>query len=201
MKSSAPTPLPHEPKLAPPGAGIPLHQRIVLHLFVKPLIASRAPWEESQESFLKITRKIRRELEGLSQEQIETKVLVPPMTGLEDSSRYWSIAMTLEHLVIVGSQLMPLVQALSAGSVPDAKADIAALKPSGKPTTQEILENFRKFCDDDFPALLPSLKNRRSPLQFRHPWFGKMNAQAWYWLLGAHQGIHLRQIRAIKKGL
>jgi len=189
------------PKLAPPGAGIPIHQRLALRLLVNPLVASRSPWEESQETFLKITKKIRRELEGLTPEQLEKKVLIEPMTGLEDSSRFWSIAMTLDHVLIVARQIEALIRELDAGRVPPGVASTAALKPSGVPGTREILQSFDQFCDEEFPALLPSLKDRQSPTKFLHPWFGPMKAQAWYWLLGTHHGIHLKQIRAIKKGL
>lgn len=189
------------PRLAPPGAGIPLYQIVALRLMVKPLIANRSPWEESQENFLRITRKIRRELEGLSPEQLEKKVLIEPMTGLEDSSRYWSIAMTLDHVLIVARQMAMLIKELDAGRTPPGVASTAAVKPSGAPTANEILASFDQFCDVEFPALLPSLQNRQSPVKFLHPWFGPMKAQAWYWLLGTHHGLHLKQIRAIKKGL
>lgn len=190
-----------EPKLAPPGAGIPFPQKLVLRFFVRPLIAQRTPWEESEKRFLKITEKIEAELAGLSPAQLEKRVLIAPLTGLEDSSRNWSIAMTLDHLWIVGSQIFLLVRALDAGLVPPGEADTAKVKPSGALATSEALSRFREFSQADFPALLPSLSRKKSPARFRHPWFGRMTAQGWYWMLATHQAVHLAQIRAIKKGL
>lgn len=188
-----------ELQLAPPGAGIPLPAQIFLRLFIRPFKAEKADWAESKLRFEKTTQKILREIEGLSEEQISQRVLVPPQMGLEDSSRYWSIAMTLEHLELVNRLMAQLIQALTHGIVPDAKADIAKMKPMRNLSAAESLQIFRRFSLEEFSII--SIGDRNSQLRFAHPWFGKMTARAWYWLMAIHQGIHLQQIRAIKKGL
>lgn len=187
------------PQLAPPGAGIPFHHRLLLRYYIKPFVASKSSIEASKKSFEKLSEKILKELEGLSEAQLQTKILVPPQAGLEDSSRFWSIAMTLEHLGIVGRKLILLINSLSQNLPIYEKADIGKLKPFGEMTVAESIQDFKKFVFDEFPNV--HLPDPDPGNLFEHPWFGPMNCRQYYWLLGTHQAIHLKQIRAIKKGL
>jgi hypothetical protein len=186
------------PRLAPPGAGIPLHHKLLLRFYVRPFVAAKTPIEASKRTFEKVTEKILQELQGLSEQELTQKVLVPPQTGLEDSSRFWSIAMTLEHLGIVGRKLCLVIEALSKGQTINEKADIGTLKPFGQMSASESLRDFQNFADEFARVQVP---HPDSIHRFLHPWFGRMNCREWYWLLGAHQSIHLKQIRQIKKGL
>jgi DinB superfamily len=190
-----------EPKLAPPGAGIPWIQKKFLQYYVGPYVASRTPFELSRDRFVRTSAKILQELEGLSEPQLGQRVLVPKQTGLEDSSRYWSIAMTLDHIVIVGRQVVMVIDSLDSGVVPEVVADTSKVKPLGALSPQDAVQMFRDFSERDFPPVLPRLRNRNSKLRYRHPWFGPIPLQAWYWLLNTHSRIHLLQIRAIKAGL
>lgn len=190
-----------EPQLAPPGAGIPLPQRILCRYYLRPFVAGRSKWEESKKHFEKLSEKILKEIEGLSENQLNQRVLVPAQPGLEDSSRYWSVAMTLEHLVIVGRAILAGVESLSHEQVPDYKVDTAKVKPSGKRTADDDIADFKKFSSEEFAALHEKIKNKDSRITLSHPWFGPMTAKEWYWLLAMHQGIHLKQIRNIKKNL
>jgi uncharacterized damage-inducible protein DinB len=190
-----------EPNLAPPGAGIPFPQKLFLQYFVKPFVAAKVSWEESEKNFHRINEKIFAAIEGLTEEQMSRKILVPPQRGLEDSSRFWSIKMTLEHLVIVSSQKIKLITALTEEKIPDGKADTATVKPHNEMSVQETLEKFKKLVTTDFSQLNASMKNKNSKLKFNHPWFGMMTAQQWHWLMPMHHGLHLKQIREIKKKL
>jgi hypothetical protein len=192
--------LKYEPKLAPPGAGIPILQKFFLQYFVKPFVAAKTPWETSEERFNRINQKILNEVQGLSEQQLTERVLIPPQQGLEDSSRYWSIKMTLEHLVIVTTQMFLLVTELSKNVVPDGKADTAAVKPHDLISYEKTMEQFKKLITIDFAHLNKNIVNRNTQVRFQHPWFGKMNAKEWYWVLAMHHGLHLKQIREIKKG-
>lgn len=187
------------PKLAPPGAGIPFTQKLFLKLYLGPFVAAKTPWEKSKQNFEKITEKILKEVEGLNDKQLNQKILVPPQPGLEDSSRFWSIAMTLEHMVIVGKEIQQAVESLTHGALPNKKADIGKLKPHGELTALESVQIFKTFTLEEFPKI--KIGDRNSKLKLLHPWFGLFSAQQWYWLLGAHQLLHLRQIREIKKRL
>jgi hypothetical protein len=187
------------PALAPPGAGIPFPQKLFLRVYVRPFVAARSSIEDSKNTFEKITDKILREIADLTDDDLKQKVLVPPQKGLEDSSRYWSIAMALEHLGIVGRKIFSVIDALSHNQTINEKADTAKVKPLGHMSTQESLNDFKAFALSEF--LKVQVPNPDSKNKFQHPWFGPMNSREWYWLLGAHQAIHLQQIRAIRKEL
>jgi hypothetical protein len=190
-----------EPKLAAPGAGVPFPQKVMMRFIVKPFIASRTPWEKAEKNFHRINEKILAAIEGLNETQLSTRVLVPPQIGLEDSSRYWSIKMALEHLVIVSTQMMMLIPALTRGVIPPGKADTGAVKPHVDVKLQDALTQYKKLITQDFDQLNAAIADRNSKTKFYHPWFGQMTAQHWYWLLGQHHAIHLKQIREIKKRL
>src|SRR5690349_7662896 len=121
--------------------------------------------------------------------------------GLEDSSRFWSIAMALEHMVIVGKGISEGLAELTAGNLPDYKVDIAKLKPFGTMTGKESIELFKKFSIEDYRKMVLSITDLSSDLKLAHPWFGMFNAKQWFWLLSIHHGLHLKQIRGIKKRL
>lgn len=191
-----------EPKLAAPGAGVPFPQKLLMKFYVRPFIAAKTPWEVSEKNFRRINEKIMKELEGLSERQLLTRILVPPQTGLEDSSRYWSITMVLEHLLIVSLPMTQLIPALSKGFVPEGEADPGKVKPHVTVDLPTTLEKFKKLISTDFENLNAAIQRpANSKARFLHPWFGGMNAQEWYWLLAMHHGLHLKQIREIKKRL
>ncbi len=181
--------------------GVPFYQRWFLRFFVGPFIAKRTPWAVSEQNFHKISGRLLKEIENLSEKQLTTKILVPPQMGLEDSSRFWSIAMALEHMVIVGEAIMSGVTLLASHQSPPIKVDLAAVKPVGLMPYEESVSEFKFFISDDYKKFLLEIQDRNSTSTLAHPWFGPFNAQQWFWLLSMHQAIHLKQIREIKKRL
>jgi hypothetical protein len=189
------------PQLAPPGAGLPWYHNLMLRFYVGPFVAGRAKWTVSEQTFHKVNGRILKEIEGLTEKQLSTKILVPPQLGLEDSSRYWSIAMVLEHLVIVGEGITQGIMLLSNGKIPPVTVDIAAVKPIGAMSASESVNQFKSFCGEDFKKFLQQVGDKNSPLSLKHPWFGPFKTSQWFWLLGMHGALHLKQIREIKKRL
>ena len=190
-----------EPKLAPPGAGLPFLIAIFARYITGPIIAANSDWNKNAERFEQINQKIFRELEGIDPGLLEQRVLVPPQSGLEDSSRYWSISMTLEHLCIVNAAMKRVILALGNGITPEGEASTAAVKPSGQIPPSKVVQEFSAQVSTLNDDLFKGVKNQKSGVLFKHPWFGPMTAKQWQWLLPAHAGIHLKQIRAIKRGL
>jgi len=194
---------PTEPKLQPPGAGLPLIQRLMLRFFVGPVVSKRVPPAVSRARYESLNRKLIDRIAEIPAEKRAIRVLVDPMAGLEDSSRYWSLNGILEHLLIVSSSIEGVILSLSAGQIPDGKADTATVKP--KNPTQDALPEFLERA----PAFMKRLDERLaqpgmnldSPLRFEHPWFGPMKARQWYWLLERHQVIHYQQAKRIIQGL
>lgn len=194
------TPAP-PPKLAPPGAGIPLPQRLVLKFVVRPLVIRRTPWEVSLKRFTRLHQKLKQEWAALDDATLTTPALVPPQRGLEDSSRYWSIALTARHLTIVGELMEKVIIELSHGRVFDKKVGTADVKPETDHNSRSSIEEYVKFADGVVERLTRSVGDQESPLVHEHPWFGDLRARDWLWVLAIHTSLHLRQIREIKKAL
>src|SRR4051794_8680829 len=93
-----------EPRLAPPGAGLPVPE-----LFIARLLFAFRRWNGSREAFNTRFESERRAISELLKEcdpeAAARRVLIQRPRGLEDSSRYWSVWMTLDHLRIVNFQI------------------------------------------------------------------------------------------------
>jgi hypothetical protein len=191
-----------EPKLDKPGAGVPFLEWAFLRYYVGPFMARRSDWDKNWEIFDDVNRRIYARIDNLSAAQLEKKVLIPRLQAIEDSSRYWSIAMTLEHLVIVGSQIEKLILSLSQGVAPPGKADTASVKPKGGKDGLVQLAEYKKFVAGVKPMIEPVRDAAlKSNAKFSHPWMGPFTALQWQWLFGGHTHIHYRQIKEILKGL
>lgn len=188
-------------KLAPPGAGLGFFTELFLRWYVNPFVSKKYTWDQCAVNFVKVHNKILLVLETIPTEMTDIKVLVPPQRGLEDSSRYWSAAMLVEHLLIVGMQVQTAIVRLSHEEHLSELVSTADVKPSGGSTYPILLEKIKRFT-----ARLPSdlearVKNKESKSKLVHPWFGPFNSKQWYWLLGMHATIHLKQLNEIKKGI
>lgn len=188
-----------ERKLAAPGAGVPWYVRLALRYYIGPRVAGRAEWARETQRFFDSSAEIVKIAETLHNGQLQKRVLVPRLRGLEDSSRYWSAAMTMEHLMIVGTGMRDIIIRLSQGQVPPGRADTARVKPQGKLPAQNVLENYKAFTT----TLMPQIENAVPPekrdgaLTYDHPWFGPFTLRQWHWLLAEHNAIHLRQMQEI----
>ena len=76
------------PILPPPGAPLPLFQRIVLRGFGRFVLRSKFTWESAPVVVESTARRMLDAVARLNDEVFHRPVLVPPMRGLEDSSRY-----------------------------------------------------------------------------------------------------------------
>jgi hypothetical protein len=190
-----------EPKLGPPGAGLPLIESLIARFYYGGYISVKSDWESNREGFARINQKILNLVEGLSEEKLATRVLVPRLQGLEDSSRFWSVAMALEHLYISGTNMAKFVVKLSNGEVPAIEVDIAKVKPPGAKSGAEILANYKVFLEKTLLEIDRGVKDRNSRTRLKHPWFGALTAKQWQWLMLSHSHIHYRQIKLILKEL
>jgi hypothetical protein len=185
-----------EPKLAPPGAGLPAFE-----LFIARLLFAwrrRQSREVARARFLRERETIRDLVAACTPESGALRVLIRRPRGLEDSSRFWSVWMTLDHLRIIHVQLARVIQALAAGIVPPGKASTAAVKPDPA-VTHDVREPYEQSCDA-FLAAADAVPDLRTPVRFAHPWFGPLDAAGWHTLAGGHLGIHRVQITGILAG-
>lgn len=189
--------MPTEPKLAPPGAGLPLPELFIARLLfgIRRLTGNR---ESILATFVGERAAIRQLLDSSDPAPLVRRVLIKRPRGLEDSSRYWSVLMTLDHLRIVNSQLVQVFELLPQGKAPGRKADTAQVKPSAD-VTADVIEEYEASCDALLraAAAVPDLKTK---MRYRHPWFGPLDAFGWYTIAGMHMRIHRVQIGRILEG-
>lgn len=187
-----------EPQLAPPGAGLPK-----LELYVARLLFAVRRWTGNRDSFTRHFEReretIRRLLKLCDAELAATRVLIRRPRGLEDSSRFWSVWMTLDHLRIVHRAKARIIAALSKGFVPGGKASTAAVKPNPD-VTAAIVDEYEQSCDE-LLAQVAAISELKTESRYAHPWFGPLNAAGWHALSASHITIHRVQIERILEQL
>lgn len=189
------------PQLDAPGAGIPFHHRLLMRWYVRPRIAATSDWLHNEKLFYKIHGTILNEVSSVPYNKWSAKILIPPQRGLEDSSRFWNLKETLEHIVIVGTGIQSLVVRLSNDQRPEIEVDTAKVKPVGQMAPEETLIHFEEYVTSCIGKINEAKGPHLRRSTWQHPWFGPMNAHEWFWLLPIHAGLHLQQIREIKKKL
>jgi hypothetical protein len=186
-----------EPRLAPPGAGLPRAE-----LFIARLLFQARRLRGDRKSFNAAFRReraaIRAQAETCDDASGARRVLIARVRGMEDSSRYWSVWMTLDHLRIVNGQIARVIGSLAKGQTVPGKASTAAVKPDPQ-VTSSVVADYEAACGLllETVAAVPDLK---TAARFAHPWFGPLDAAGWHALAGSHMGIHRVQIERILKG-
>lgn len=186
--------------LEPPGAGLRWHVRLaakfLIRRYVRKTDASQATafFRREGDRILALAR-------GLTPEQLAERVLVPPLRGLEDSSRYWSVAMVMEHLEIVNKLVCDLVVALSNGQVPPGQVQIADVKPHATVDATAAIASFEALLARYEATVATRAVPMNATARYAHPWFGPIDAHTWLCFGPLHQRIHRKQIEAIIAGL
>lgn len=186
--------------LAAPGAGLPLLQAFFLRHLLFPAFCRTTSWDKALGLFLQEGERVATAAQSLAPEALQTRVLIRAPMGIEDSSRYWSAAMVLEHLIEVGSRISTGVVELTHGQVASVKADIADVKPKGG-KDGDILAAYRAFLADYENKVTHRVGDRAAQNTEPHPWFGDLTPQRWVCLGAIHQQIHRRQMERIIAGL
>lgn len=185
-------------QLAPPGAGLP-----IIELWVARLLFGLTRVRGNREAFVTKFEQERAAIRALvascPEAQRGEQVLIARLPGLEDSSRDWSVWMTLDHLRITNIAFARVINALTHGKVPPGKASTAAVKP-GVSVTATVEADFERSCDDVLAAITEAT-DLKTKVRFAHPWFGALDAFGWAAMAGTHMGIHRAQIQSILLGL
>lgn len=185
---------PTKPSLAAPGAGLPAPELwIARGLFaLKRRFGSREAFTARFEQERAAIRKI---LAQCPSEKRGEQVLIPRLRGLEDSSRFWSVWMTLEHLRITNTIFTGAILMLSRGKVPERVASTAGVKP-GADLSAEVEAAFEDSCEA-FLSKVAAVADLKTQAKYAHPWFGPLDAAGWHALAATHMGIHRAQITKI----
>lgn len=127
------------------------------------------------------------------------RVLVPPQIGLEDSSRFHSWAMVLEHLTIVGNDIAAILGDLTRGKTPPGVVRVEDLKPRGRIDALTSVEQYRAMLIRVRQIMLNPQSDWNSRARYVHPWFGSLGPRQWACFAPFHQTIHLKQARRIAR--
>src|SRR5262245_33569829 len=126
------------PKLQRPGAGLPWWELLVARYFVFPRACRRLTWAAAGQLFQDEGARILAIWDALPAARLSERVLIRRFAGIEDSSRFWSAAMTVEHLNIVGSGIRRIISSLRRGKVPDRVTRVEDVKPRGEAAPTDV---------------------------------------------------------------
>ena len=187
-----------EPRLAPPGAGLPK-----IELFIARLILRRRLRGGTRESFNADFKRERERISNLYRncdpEAAARRILIKRLRGMEDSSRNWSVWMTLDHLRMVNGAIAHTIDRLSRGIVPKVSASTAAVKP-GQMADASVAAEYESSCESVLEAAKAATE-LKTTARYAHPWFGLLDAFGWHGLSGYHMGLHRVQLELIIEGL
>lgn len=184
------------PLLDRPGAGLPFLERVFARHLAMRLLRKKYAWDDAAALCDAETARIMHMVDSVGKVPRAKRVLIPRQMGLEDSSRYWSVDMTLEHMMIVARGVCDVIVTLSRGEHYTTPVRIEDVKPKGD-LDGDALALFAAHMAGVRPYLADHVIDRASTTTHDHPWFGPMTAHEWHILLGVHQRIHRRQIAAI----
>jgi len=111
------------------GGGLNSGRAFFLRYLGFPLLNSIISWERALNIFEKEGEKVLSLARSMEKDKLFEHVLVPKLFGLEDNSRYYSVAMVLEHLLVVGTALQNRIPSLSQGKKLDKEIKIEDYKP------------------------------------------------------------------------
>jgi hypothetical protein len=187
-----------EPKLDEPGAGLPWMERTLLNAGLR-LYAALTPKRRVLASFAAHAEAATAQVEGLPASAARQRVLIARRPGIEDSTRFWSPFMVLEHMAIVAEGVAGLVLALEKGRDPGREVRIQDVKPSPE-AGPESIQRLRGIVAR-YGRLIGGPDGLRGRATHPHPWFGPLDARQWLCLAAVHNGVHHRQLRAIVHAL
>ena len=188
----------HSPNLAPPGAGLPFIELWIVRLWFF-RNAHRFDRAVCEKGFAAERARIIELAHSVGPQKGRKQILIKRLRGIEDSSRFWSVFMTIEHLCIVNRGIIGIIQTLAAGGQPGKAVSTAAVKPSPSADVA-IIDQFEILCSD-FEKQISTIKDLNTSLKWPHPWFGPLNAAEWHFMAGMHMRLHRHQIEKIIENL
>jgi len=184
------------PKLAPPGAGLPLLESLVVRAPRPPVSPPRYTRESALTGVEQTAERLLARTAPLSHAQLVTPKLITRVRGLEDSSRFWSPSMVLEHLCITGRGTAQLIILLSQGGRSERRVNIAAVKPVGRDPV-EVREEFTAIHRGLRAQLAAEAASHWEGPKHTHPWFGALTAADWLRLFASHLRLHEKQLELL----
>ena len=122
-------------------------------------------------------------------------VLIDRIVGIEDSSRFWSVYMVLDHLRIVNDAIGHIVDTLSNNQTLVQEVRIQEVKPDPA-SGPDVIQRFSQSAAA-YESLVQRLGKLGTLQRHPHPWFGPMTAFDWHCLAAIHHWVHRRQLERI----
>lgn len=185
-------------ELQEPGIGLPWFELLIAKKLVGRMLR-RTSVDEAREVFDVERREILSIVNAFSEVHASTQVLIPRLRGLEDSSRFWSLFMVMEHLRIVNLSSIGIISELLAENKPSITVSTASVKPA-LGIDSSVISAFTAVCDE-FQSRFGTLDTLNSKATLAHPWFGELNAEQWHFFAGFHMRLHRKQMIRIAEGL
>jgi len=182
------------------GGGLSSGRAFFLRYLGFPLLNSIISWERALDIFEKEGKKVLSLARSMEKDKLFERVLVPKLFGLEDNSRYYSVAMVIEHLLIVGTALKKRIPLLSQGKDLDKEIKIEDYKPYME-IDDTIIDQYEIFLHSFRKEVEENVDNIYLENCHEHPWFGELKAKDWSVMGAIHQVVHRRQMEAIIRGL
>ncbi len=182
------------PTLQSPGAGLPAIELAFLQTMFRcacVLISLNAGLRWFKFEATKIVALAR----SVAAEQGALPVLINRVVGIEDSSRYWSVFMVLDHLRIVDEGMTQIVHTLTDDRLFAQEVRIQDVKPSPQ-SGSDTIDRFLKAVSG-YESTVTRLGTLGRRMRHPHPWFGPMTAHDWHCLAAIHHWVHRRQLERI----
>ena len=183
-------------ELGKAGGGLSKTRGVFLKYVGFPVLNTLITWQRALDIFEKEGEKVIKLANSLEDKQLFERILVPTLFGLEDNSRYYSVAMVLEHLIIVGSALQERIPLLSQGKSLDMEVKIEKYKPYVE-IESNIIETYTQFVQNFRKIVEAQVEDVYIDNHHEHPWFGNLKPKEWAVMGAIHQMVHRRQIEAI----
>lgn len=187
------------PQLAAPGKGLPFPENLIARYIIYPQGMRNFEWHATLDRWDTETSRILEFSRGLSDDAFFTPQLIDRLRGLEDSSRFWSVAMVMEHLIMTMKAMTQIAEGLALGRVMNVRVSTADVKPKGgRKIAKTEWERLFRASSDECIARLGNVPQPASDKErLAHPFFGKIPAKGWVFVLGIHQTLHRKQIEEI----
>jgi hypothetical protein len=170
---------------------------MMVRWFGRRMLLSGLDWDGAQAAIARVSSRLTREAMAMDDATLARRVLIKRLRGLEDSSRFWSLAMVLEHLVITGEMFTDFIVTLSNGRPVTDQRGIADIKPR-RELGRAVITRFVEVHEAIPTRLAAEAGALRDGPTHLHPWFGKLTAAEWLSLTAVHLRLHEKQWRAIR---
>ncbi|NJM09603.1 MAG: hypothetical protein HC883_01495 [Bdellovibrionaceae bacterium] len=184
-----------------PDVALPWHQQLVMRIYLGHFVAGSSVAEDNRKVYEAFSNKIIALASGIPFTLHSIRVLVPVQAGLLNDTRYWSIAMTLEHLIMIDKMAKEIIIRLALGQVPDLNVPVKSVAPTGKIEPEKVFEDYRLSVPLRLDEMDEAFIDSKCEVTAPHPIFGDFNARQWQWSMAARSFLRHRQLQNIRKGL